>query len=188
MRIVAGSARGRRLVSPSGLAVRPTADRVRQATFNALESRGLVEGARVLDLFAGTGAMGIEALSRGAVHATFVDSGREAIDCIWENIDALGFREQSVVVRSEVARWLTSTPAIRRNDAFDVVLADPPYGFAGWASLFEALRDTGAVLVAESGRSIEAEPGWEILRQQRYGSTVITVFATISGIEEEQNA
>ena len=187
MRVVAGTARGRKLVSPPGLGVRPTADRVRQATFNALESRGLVDGARVLDLFAGTGALGIEALSRGAAHATFVDRGRESIDAIWENIDTLGFRDRAVVVRSEVSRWLAMAP-LSGPDAPDLVLADPPYTFAGWPELFEALVGSGAVLVAETGRPLDAEPGWEILRQQRYGSTVITVLGTIARVEPDLDA
>lgn len=183
MRVVAGSARGRKLIAPSGHAVRPTADRVRQATFNALESRGLVEGARVIDLFAGTGALGIEALSRGAEAVTFVDESRESVDTIRTNINNLGFVERATIIRSDVLRWaMTTTPATE----FDLVFADPPYTFEQWPVLLDRLRDRGAVLVAESRDGVDAMTGWEILRQQRYGGTVVTVLGTVAHHEEEQ--
>ena len=90
MRVVAGSARGRRLQTPPGLDVRPTTDRVREATFNALGSMGVVDGARVLDLFAGSGALGIEALSRGAEHVTFVDTSPRALEAVRANLAGCG--------------------------------------------------------------------------------------------------
>lgn len=189
MRVVAGSARGRLIVAPQGTIVRPTADRVRQATFNSLESRTFVAGATVVDLFAGTGALGLEALSRGARHATFVDSERLSVECIRQNAAHLGFETRCQVVRSDALQWLqdplTGFGAVQ---AFAVeagapllVLADPPYAFTDWARLlalllpfFVAAADD-SILVLESARSIDVQPGWELEREQRYGAAVVTM-------------
>ena len=186
MRVIAGTARGRALVAPKGYAVRPTGDRVRQATFNALDSRGAVREARVLDLFAGTGALGIEALSRGAVHATFVDRDRAATDVIRTNLTSTGFVDpaRSTVVRIDVERWLTPVPV---GDAtrFDLVIADPPYRFEGWPAVLagiEARLTPHGVVVVETGRIVALGERWEILRQQRYGGTVITVFQPLTAL------
>ncbi len=168
MRVIAGTARGRTLVAPSGHTVRPTADRVRQATFNALDSRDAIVGARVLDLFAGTGAMGIEALSRGALHCTFVEKDRIALAVIRTNIEALGLESHATVIGSDVSRFVR-TPV--RN--IDLALVDPPYTFDGWDEVLVALRGV-ALVVVETG-SMFAAKGWEIVRQQRYGGTVVTL-------------
>jgi 16S rRNA (guanine966-N2)-methyltransferase len=180
MRVVAGSARGRKLVAPEGLAVRPTAERVRQATFNALHHRGVIENAHVVDLFAGTGALGIEALSRGAAHATFVEHDRAALDAINQNLDHLGFRSRATVVRGDALRWLATAKGF-----FDLVLIDPPYSFEDWTtvlSLAESLvrppadetdREVGIVVI-ETTRPIAPSLSWEVVREQRYGGTVIT--------------
>src|SRR3954451_2504981 len=106
MRVVAGEARGIRLVAPKGLDIRPTSDRVREAVFNALGSLGAVEGATVVDLFAGTGALGIEALSRGAAHATFVDRDRIAVDTVRRNLDATKLGDQATIVRADVMAFV----------------------------------------------------------------------------------
>src|SRR5947207_548827 len=107
MRVVGGMAGGRRLRSPAGRSIRPTSDRVREAVFNVLTSLGEVEGATVVDLFAGTGALGIEALSRGAAHATFVDRDPVAVATIRDNLAAVGLAgASSEVVRADVLRWL----------------------------------------------------------------------------------
>ena len=183
MRVIAGTARGRALRAPKGFTVRPTGDRVRQATFNALESRRAVRDARVLDLFAGTGALGIEALSRGAAHATFVDSDRAAVDAINANLAATGFGERgrSTVARADAARWLA--PLATATATFDLVLADPPYRFEGWVDLLTGiaahLADDGTVVI-ETGSVPDLGPAWEILRQQRYGGTVITVLQPLT--------
>ena len=129
MRVVAGTAKGRRLQAPKGANTRPTSDRVREAIFNALGSLDAVEGATVADLFAGSGAIGIEALSRGAVAATFVDVDHRAYDAIKANLATTGF-EGTLVLR-DVESWVRSAPS------FDVVFADPPYLFDGWPHLFE---------------------------------------------------
>jgi 16S rRNA (guanine966-N2)-methyltransferase len=165
MRVVAGELGGRRLVSPHGRSVRPTTDRVREAIFNSLESAGLVEGALVADLFAGTGAIGIEALSRGAAHCTFVERDRDALRALGENLDALDLHDRARVVRSDAA-------AAARSLDVDIVLADPPYDFDGWDDLLGAV--VADVVVAEAGHEVEPPPGWTVLRSRRYGRTWVT--------------
>jgi 16S rRNA (guanine966-N2)-methyltransferase len=198
MRVIAGSARGRAIVAPKGTAVRPTGDKVRQATFNALDSRGFVSGATVVDLFAGTGALGIEALSRGAGRATFVDAERLSVDCIRQNVEHLGFGARSTVVRSDVQRWLDglASPAAFAVDEGSplLVLADPPYEFAGWPALLErllphleAVRDD-SMLVAESPRTLPEVAGWEVDREQRYGIAVVTLLRPAAGSEAQDDA
>lgn len=171
MRVVAGELRGRRLVTPAGAATRPTSDKVRQATFNALESAGEVADAVVLDLFAGSGALGIEALSRGAAHATFVERDRGALAALRANLDALDLTGRSTVVVGDALQ--------RAGGRWDLVLLDPPYAFDGWAQLLSGI-DAG-VVVCESGEAIAAPPGWRLAREKRYGSTVVTIFRQIEG-------
>jgi 16S rRNA (guanine966-N2)-methyltransferase len=169
MRVVAGLAGGRRLLAPAGRRVRPTSERVREALFNALGSLDAVAGATVLDLFAGTGALGIEALSRGAATATFVDADPRAVAVIKANLKTTGMTERARVVQADVMRFLTERPP---TDV-DLAFADPPYAFEGWARLLEVLP---ARLVAIEARShIDLPLGWHPLRSKRYGDTVVTL-------------
>lgn len=173
MRVIAGRARGRRLVAPPGLDVRPTSDRVREATFAMVESWGPavgapVAGAAVVDLFAGTGALGVEALSRGAASATFVDEARPALDAVRANLAATGLGGPAAkVVRAEAVAWCAGA------GPFDLAFADPPYAFSAWGALLANLTATLAVL--ESDRELDVGPGWAILRSRRYGGTVVTL-------------
>jgi len=174
VRVVAGSARGRRIAAPPGSDTRPTTDRVREAVFNALGSLGAVQGADAVDLFAGSGALGIEALSRGAARVHFVESDRRAAEVVAANLADLGLAERGVVVRRPVDVALADLP-----DGLDLVLADPPYAFDGWAGLLDGLAPKlaeGAVVVAESDRPIDLPDGWEKVRERAYGGTVV-VFA-----------
>ena len=159
MRVVAGALRGRKLVTPDGLSVRPTAERVRQATFNALEHRGAVRDARVVDLFAGSGALGIEGLSRGAATCVFVERDRAALHALRANIGALGLEQRTTVVTSDVPAWV---PALR---GIDLALIDPPYEFDGWERLLTELQ--APYVVAEAGRPIEPPEGWQAVRSRR---------------------
>lgn len=169
VRIVAGTAGGRRLVVPEGLTTRPTSDRVREAIFNSLYSLDLIQDRAYCDLFAGSGALGLEALSRGAATATFVERDRSALAALQANIDALGFGQQASIVRADAASY----PA--RGGRFDVVVADPPYEFDAWPEL---LAGTDAqVVVAESAGPVVAPPGWRSLRERSYGTTVITMLS-----------
>ncbi len=165
MRVVAGELRGRRIVAPVGRDTRPTTDRVREAIFNALGSAGLLEGALVADLYAGSGALGIEALSRGAEHCVFVENDRAAVATLEENLDHLGLGARSRVLRSSVA-------AVIGGLDVDLVLADPPYGSDVWPELLAAVR--APIVVAEADALITAPPGWTVFRSRRYGRTWVT--------------
>ena len=172
MRVVGGALGGRRLVAPEpgSVSTRPTSDRAREAIFNMLVSLQAIEGVTVIDLFAGTGALGIEALSRGAAHATFVDDDAAACRIITANLDGLSLTERAAVSRSGVESYLATHP-----DPVDLAFADPPYGFDGWAELLETLN--AGVLVCESDREIEPDPGhpWDTWRVRQYGTPVITI-------------
>ncbi len=173
MRVVAGSAGGRRLAAPPGPDIRPTADRVREAVFGALGSLDAVEGAAVLDLFSGSGALAIEALSRGAATATLVDHDREARAAIAANLAATGLADRATVVAGDALAHLAAS-----GHRYDLVLLDPPYAYDAWDGLFAALEPRlagGAVVVAESDRPIDPGGALVVVREKRYGSTVVTM-------------
>jgi 16S rRNA (guanine966-N2)-methyltransferase len=167
MRIVAGTAGGRIIATPEGEAVRPTSERVREAIFNSLFSHGLIDGANVLDLFAGSGALGLEALSRGAERVTFVDFNRQSADLVRANIELLGFGDRATVRQGDALDFLG------RGGDFDLVLLDPPYAFDQWEQLIGAV--TAPSIVVESARSIDLAAPWRILKEKRYASTVVTI-------------
>ena len=174
MRVIAGAYRGRVLKAPPGAATRPTSDRVREALFSILGAR--VAGARVLDLFAGSGALGIEALSRGAGEATFVDDAPAAIRAIRANLDALGAAAE--VRRADALRFLGAASAAGAQ--YDLVFLDPPYRLA--AGLGDALATAlpvvlapGAAVIAESDRRNPLELDLPILDERRYGDTLIRI-------------
>jgi 16S rRNA (guanine966-N2)-methyltransferase len=171
VRVVAGTARGRRLEAPEGTTTRPTGDRVREAVFNSLHSLGAIEEATVLDLYAGSGALGIEALSRGAARATFVDSDRRSIAAIEANLAATGLSQRAEVVRADADSVLARAAAEGRR--WDLALLDPPYSFDGWADLLTGVP--ADLVVVESDRSIEPPPGWGVVRERRYGGTLVAV-------------
>lgn len=178
MRIVAGAAKGRRLATPAGV-TRPTSDRAREALFNSLATMLDLEGARVLDLYAGTGAVGLEAMSRGAAAAVLVESDRAAGEVLRRNVDAVGLPGVTIV-RRPVAAFLAGAP----DAPFDVVFADPPYALddAGLGDVLAALGSPGwlaeaaVVVVERSARS--AAPPWPEafitpVRERRYGEGVL---------------
>ena len=159
-------------MAPKGDEVRPTTDRVREATFNALHSMGAVADAVVVDLFAGSGALGIEALSRGAATATFVEVDRAARRCIEENLEST---QLSGTVAPGPAERVLAGPA---TPTYDLVLCDPPYAYAGWAELWQLVDPWVApegVVVTESDHPIEPPPGWRVARTRRYGGTVVDI-------------
>lgn len=126
--------------------------------------------ATVADLFAGSGAFGIEALSRGAARAVFVDSDRLAVATIADNLEALGFAgARATVVRADARRWLRTAPPT------DLVLADPPYAFDAWPELLSLLAPVAALAVLEAGTALDLGPEWQVLREKHYGGTVVVV-------------
>lgn len=171
MRVVAGSLRGRRIEPPPDERARPTSDRVREALFNALRSRAAIDGATVVDLFAGTGALGIEALSRGAGHVTFVEQDRRMLDVLRRNLAALELVDRSTVVAGRAEAALDDWRAAAVH--FDLALLDPPYVFAGWPGLLQGLPARLAVI--ESDQPPELAPGWGVAREKRYGGTLVTI-------------
>ena len=172
MRVVSGELGGRKLVTPDGEDTRPTSERVREAIFNSLFSLDAIDGARVLDAFAGSGALGIEALSRGADHATFVETGRNALAALRDNLETLRLGAAARVVPGDALAHLERTAA--EGGAYDLVLLDPPYGFDDWAVML-ALVPEDAMVVIESDREIELPDSWEVQRVKHYGSTVVTI-------------
>jgi 16S rRNA (guanine966-N2)-methyltransferase len=165
MRVVAGTLGGRRLVAPDGTSTRPTTDRVREAIFNSLGSAGLLDGAIVADLFAGSGAIGIEALSRGAERCVFVERDRAALRALNDNLDALDLGGRSKVLTSDAMSVAGTIDA-------DIVFADPPYDFDAWPALLD--RISADLVVAESGSAVAAPPGWIVTREKKYGRTRVT--------------
>ncbi|MDH3754397.1 MAG: 16S rRNA (guanine(966)-N(2))-methyltransferase RsmD [Acidimicrobiia bacterium] len=165
MRVVAGSAKGRRIEVPPDDSVRPTGERVREAVFNALYSAGGIAGAHVLDLFAGSGAMGIEALSRGAAHVTFVERSTGAIDVLRRNVDALELGDDATIVALDALTFLDTA------GSFDVAILDPPYRFDRWADVLDRVH--AEVIVVESDRVIPLGHSWESFKQGRYAATVV---------------
>jgi 16S rRNA (guanine966-N2)-methyltransferase len=174
MRVVAGIHRGRTLKAPAGRETRPTSDRVREALFSILGPS--IERARVLDLFAGSGALGIEALSRGAAEAVFVDRSRKATQAIRANLDALGIEADVRPLEARAALRAASG----RGEAYDLVFLDPPYRLAAelGRELSEGLTTVlapGARVVTESDRRAPLQLDLPLADERRYGDTVIRI-------------
>jgi 16S rRNA (guanine966-N2)-methyltransferase len=174
MRIIAGSRKGARIFAPKGRETRPTGDRVREAAFNLI---GPVDGMAVLDLFAGSGAMGLEALSRGAASAVFVENDRAAVRAIDRNLEKLGLDAR--VYPDDVGRRLTAEAAGGRR--YDLVLIDAPYrSLAGFlpvlATHLSAVVAPGGLVVVESDAREEPELPLPLRTSRRYGSARVTVF------------
>ena len=196
MRIVAGTYRGRRLAAPRGRDVRPTADRVREALFSIL---GSVEGEDVLDLFAGTGALGLEALSRGARSATFVEIDRQAHEVVRRNIDATitDGEDQVELIKGDATRVVRSLALVQER--FDLVFFDPPYDRT--AELVEELRESLPTICAHDARVVlevatrhrdviaEAAAFWraEVQVERAYGDTVVGILV-LDGSEADDPA
>ena len=181
MRIISGKSRGRILRVPSRndvkAGIRPTADRVKEALFSILGGR--IRGARVLDLYAGTGALGLEALSRGAELAVFVDNGDAALELVKKNIELCGLSSSSAIVRRDLTRGLAFLPGLAPAGGFDLIFLDPPYRqglvaqFLGGLAELKLLAFDGLV-VAEEGAEVElaeAYPGLTLADRRRYGDT-----------------
>ena len=177
MRVIAGAYGGRRLQAPPGDATRPTSDRVREALFSILADA--VADARVLDLFAGSGALGIEALSRGAAWATFVDADPKAQRALRANLTALGIEAE--VRRAEALAFLRAASSAGRQ--YDLVLLDPPYRSAprlgpGLSEALPPVLAPGALVVAESARRSPLSLDLPLHDERRYGDTLIRIHAT----------
>jgi len=178
MRVIAGELKGQRLVAPKGWKVRPTSDRVREAIFSALGDR--VEGAQVLDLYCGTGALAIEALSRGAGGAVLVDRDtRSALG----NVQRLALGDRVELVRADVGRWLAEVSSTSFAGKFDLVFVDAPYKLADRVAqdlnthLPQLLADGGRAVVESGARRPLQIEALELLRRRRYGAADVAIYA-----------
>jgi 16S rRNA (guanine966-N2)-methyltransferase len=173
MRVIGGRSRGRRLAAKLPRSVRPTSDRVRESIFDILGSRGGVEGLTVVDLFCGSGALGLEALSRGASAVTFVDKDAQALAAVRQNLHAVGLEGEAVsFVHAVLPEWLR-VGAGDGPPGFDLALCDPPYDFTDWDTLLGTLRARLAVL--ETAVPVGPTEGWVVIKERRYGGTLVTV-------------
>ena len=180
MRVITGSARGITLKTPEGMTTRPTTDRVKEAMFSIIHFE--IPGAAVLDLFGGTGQLGIEALSRGAKSAVFVDAGEPACRLIRENLKRTKLEAQGRVIRSDYLSYLDRT-----KEQFDIILLDPPYAEVFLESAIkkiteiDILRQDG-IIVAERplGKELPWEfPGYDRSKDYKYGNTLLTIYRKV---------
>lgn len=177
MRVITGSARGRRLKELTGYETRPTTGRVKEGIFNIIQFD--IEGRKALDLFAGTGQLGIEALSRGAASAVFVEQRREAVSLIQENLKATGLGKNARVVCGEAAAFLSST-----TEKFDLIFMDPPYPANLWKNVLSAISrfdilSNHGIIVCESPSAQDMpamEPPYFLRKTYRYGNTKVTTY------------
>ena len=189
LRIITGTAKGKKLKTLEGEATRPTSERIKEAIFSSLQFD--IEGRRVLDLFAGSGQMGLEALSRGAVSVMFVDSSREAIEIVKDNARTTGFERQSKYTVSDWRNFIRK--ASGRDERYDLVFVDPPYADECCADAAMRLAaggmlPLGAIVVLESGTEeidFDALSGFELLKSRDYGKkTAVNILIYRGGCEE----
>ena len=178
MRIISGTARGRKLKEPQGLDTRPTTDKVKESLFNIIQFE--LEGRRVLDLFAGTGQMGIECLSRGAASAVFVDRRKDAFALIKKNLALTGLQDRARVVHGDSLAFLAGA-----GESFDLVFLDPPYASGLLEQALERLAAPGfdilapyGIIVAEhsADRRLDVPAGCRLRKTYRYGKIAVTLF------------
>ncbi len=176
MRVISGKVRGLKLITPAGEDTRPTLDRVKEAVFSMILP--FIIDAKVLDLFAGSGALGIEALSRGAMSAVFVDNSSEAINCIHSNVNSAKFNNISVIQKGDSISFLKEN-----TESFDIIFLDPPYQKNMYTKAFESIVENNAIsnegiVVVEYDNSIVEIPipsGFVVLKEKKYGRVGIIV-------------
>jgi 16S rRNA (guanine966-N2)-methyltransferase len=176
VRVIAGSRRGATLLAPRGAVTRPTSARVREAVFDALCGLVSLEGSHVVDLFAGSGAYGIEALSRGAARVVFVERAPAALATLRRNLERLGLLERAEIVGADALAYLRRT-----SGCFDIAFVDPPYRFGSWSVLLSSLPAALAVLEGSAREAVlehvlgEGRVPFEAVRTKRYGDTLVVV-------------
>ncbi len=176
MRVITGISRGRRLVTPAGLDVRPTTDNVKEAVFSIIQFS--IEGRRFLDAFAGSGQMGVEALSRGASAAVFIDSSKQSVDAVRKNLAAAGLEKNAVVVKGDTLAYLSS-----QRERFDIAFLDPPYRTgllqSALALMPAALSKNGIVICEHpADEELDESIGRLLLKKRRkYGRIMISVYS-----------
>lgn len=184
MRVISGSARGRRIKEPDGASVRPTTDMVKESIFNIIQFD--IEGRKILDLFAGTGQLGIEALSRGAAEAVFVEESSNTYKLVRENVKSVGFEDKATVVPGDALTYL------KRAGKFDVIFLDPPYDTKlldkSLASIieFDILNENGIIICESNLDKIlpEVTAPYKKGREYRYGKIKVTIYSKVSASED----
>lgn len=182
MRVISGSVGGLKLVAPKGMTTRPTTDRVKEALFSILEHAGLLEGSKVLDLFAGSGALGIEAISRGAASCTFVENNRSALETIRVNLSRTGLEGQANIISMDVSKAIERIA--RKETRFKLALLDPPYDSGMQVGVIQYLADhlmkpEGIIVLEVSSRSVvpQSIAGYTRINRRVYGDTALEFFA-----------
>ena len=189
MRIIAGTARGRTIQAPEGMNTRPTLDRVRENLFNMLQGR--ITGSRVLDLFAGSGALSLEAISRGAEHAVMADRDRKASLCQKKNIETLRFQDRTEVITAD---WATALKALKgAGRTFDLIFLDPPYRMNDLREVFRELEDAAdedALIIVEheAGKPAAVPDTFEPVKERSWGYCGVTFYQKKSAQREEIEA
>lgn len=183
MRVVSGSARGCKLQPVPGMNTRPTTDRVKENVFNLIQDH--VRGAEVLDLFAGTGQLGIEALSRGAQHCDFVEHNKTAFGIVSKNVESARVKDKSALHRTEAADFVSRAG----RQKYDLIFLDPPYGgeiLENALKLIERfdILSVNGIIICESAVEDRFAHGFEAVRERRYGATLITVLQRQNGETE----
>ncbi len=183
MRVISGSKRGRKLVSFEGDSIRPTTDRVKESIFNLIMD--WVYDSNVLDLFGGSGALSLEALSRGAKKAVIVDNSKSSVEIIKKNIELTDFHNETEVLNAKAEEYIKTT-----KESFDIIFLDPPYNKGYVVPILKAisekklLSDEGIVVLESDFSDDHGEiPGFQILKQRKYGRTFVTVYTSIVGKE-----
>ncbi len=179
MRVISGNLKGKKLFSPKGLSLRPTSDRVREAIFDILQDQ--FQGDNVLDLFAGTGALGIEALSRGAKRAVFVEGSTRSLGVLRRNIEECRLKKQAEVLGRKAQAAIKILEA--RGESFELIFLDPPYGQGLAREVLEALSRSSLItpdtlVVAEHSLSegLDSLPSWQRIDRRKYGRTLVSFF------------
>ncbi len=181
MRVISGMARGRKLKEPEGRTIRPTTDKVKESIFNIVQFD--IEGRRCLDLFAGTGQLGIEALSRGAAHVTFVDEAAESLKLVKNNLDTAGFTEKAEIIRADAIEYL------ERGRRYDLIFIDPPYKTSLLERALKAINQfdilkVNGIMICERNTETELPeltPPYRMLREYNYGKIKITTLTRDAG-------
>ncbi len=176
MRVITGTARGKRLKELKGDNVRPTTDRVKEGLFSSIQFD--IEGRRVLDLFAGSGQLGIEALSRGAETATFIDNSIESVEIVKENLKTTGLEKQAIVFRSDYSDFLSASKSV-----YDIAFIDPPFAEGLWEDALNKVcrvMSAAGIIICEHPSDVvlpESTEGFRVRKQYRYGKILVTIYA-----------
>lgn len=183
MRVISGKKRGAKLVAPEGLQTRPTTDRIKETLFNIINFD--LPGCSFLDLFSGSGAIGIEALSRGSKEVMFVENGKEALSCIKENLEKTKLKDQSVICAMDVAGALQKL--VQQGKKFDIIFMDPPYALASIDSLLtyiaqhDLLEKDGYIIVEQgTDRKLTTIEGLQLIKEKEYKTTTLSFFERTS--------